>query len=68
MMRGSGFVLVLALLVWFGLDNRAVAQRTIIHEERSQYRDVVVTEFNNQRCMLFNVHRGDMNQTCIDLR
>ncbi|MDO9478627.1 MAG: fused MFS/spermidine synthase [Pseudohongiella sp.] len=67
-MRGSGFVLVLALLVWFGLDNRAVAQRTIIHEERSQYRDVVVTEFNNQRCMLFNVHRGDMNQTCIDLR
>lgn len=44
------------------------AQREIIHEERSQYRDVVVTEFNNQRCMLFNVHRGDMNQTCIDLR
>ncbi|MDP2286507.1 MAG: fused MFS/spermidine synthase [Pseudohongiella sp.] len=67
-MRVSGFVLVLVLLVWFGLDNRAVAQRTIIHEERSQYRDVVVTEFNNQRCMLFNVHRGDMNQTCIDLR
>lgn len=67
-MRGAGFVLVLVLLVWFGLDNRAVAQRTIIHEERSQYRDVVVTEFNNQRCMLFNVQRGDMNQTCIDLR
>ncbi|HDZ07655.1 MAG TPA: spermidine synthase [Pseudohongiella sp.] len=44
------------------------AQREIIHEERSQYRDVVVTEFNDQRCMLFNVHRGDMNQTCIDLR
>lgn len=44
------------------------AQRTIIHEERSQYRNVVVTEFNNQRCMLFNVRRGDMNQTCIDLR
>lgn len=44
------------------------AQREIIHEERSQYRNVVVTEFNNQRCMLFNVHRGDMNQTCMDLR
>lgn len=44
------------------------AQRTIIHEERSQYRNVVVTEFNNQRCMLFNVRRGDMNQTCMDLR
>ena len=46
----------------------AHAQRTIIHEEPSQYRDIVVTEYNNQRCMLFNVHRGDMNQTCIDLR
>lgn len=46
----------------------ASAQRTVIHEEPSQYRDIVVTEFNNQRCMLFNVHRGDMNQTCIDLR
>jgi spermidine synthase len=61
--------MLLALAVaWLWPDNRAVAQRTIIHEERSQYRDVVVTEFNNQRCMLFNVHRGDMNQTCIDLR
>ncbi|HBX35923.1 MAG TPA: spermidine synthase [Pseudohongiella sp.] len=46
----------------------ASAQRQVIHEERSQYRNVLVTEFNGQRCMLFNIHRGDMNQTCIDLR
>jgi|SRR5690554_997928 len=46
----------------------AHAQRNIIHQERSQYRDVMVTEFNNQRCMLFDVRRGDMNQTCVDLR
>lgn len=46
----------------------AHAQRNVIHEERSQYRDVLVTEFNNQRCMLFNIRRGDMNQTCMDLR
>lgn len=46
----------------------AQAQREVIHEERSQYRNVLVTEFNGQRCMLFNIHRGDMNQTCIDLR
>ncbi|MDO9521426.1 MAG: fused MFS/spermidine synthase [Pseudohongiella sp.] len=59
---------LMMVLAWFSFNGRAVAQRTIIHEERSQYRDVVVTEFNNQRCMLFNVHRGDMNQTCIDLR
>jgi spermidine synthase len=58
-------VLFLAAL---GLGQQALAQRTVIHEERSQYRNVIVTEFNQQRCMIFNVHRGDMNQTCIDLR
>lgn len=59
---------VLAFLLFGLAGSLAHAQRTIIHEEPSQYRDIVVTEFNNQRCMLFNVHRGDMNQTCIDLR
>ncbi len=59
--------LVVALLMLAMTMTQTHAQREIIHEERSQYRDVVVTEFNNQRCMLFNVHRGDMNQTCIDL-
>lgn len=57
-----------AILVLAMTMSQTYAQREIIHEERSQYRDVVVTEFNNQRCMLFNVHRGDMNQTCMDLR
>lgn len=56
------------LLAGLFTTSNAFAQRTIIHEERSQYRNVVVTEFNGQRCMLFNVHRGDMNQTCMDLR
>ena len=59
--------IVMALLFAMSMT-QTHAQREIIHEERSQYRDVVVTEFNDQRCMLFNVHRGDMNQTCIDLR
>lgn len=36
----------------------------VIHEERSRYRDITVTEEGNRRCMLFNVHRGDRNQTC----
>lgn len=59
--------MVVALLVLATTMTQTHAQREIIHEERSQYRDVVVTEFNGQRCMLFNVHRGDMNQTCMDL-
>ena len=29
------------------------------------YRDITVTEVGNRRCLLFNVHRGDRNQTCI---
>jgi len=37
----------------------------VIHEERSRYRDITVTEEGNRRCMLFNVHRGDRNQTCM---
>jgi spermidine synthase len=36
-----------------------------LHEERSLYRDITVTEIGNRRCLLFNVHRGDRNQTCI---
>ncbi len=60
--------MIVALLTFAMTMTQTHAQREIIHEERSQYRDVVVTEFNDQRCMLFNVHRGDMNQTCIDLR
>lgn len=57
-----------AVVLLFIFSMNAQAQREIIHEERSQYRNVLVTEFNGQRCMLFNIHRGDMNQTCIDLR
>lgn len=67
MFRGkliSAASLLVALLVALPVH----AQRNVIHEERSQYRDVIVTEFNNQRCMLFNIRRGDMNQTCMDLR
>ncbi len=58
--------LISLLLVTTGTQ-QASAQRNVVHEERSQYRDIVVTEFNGQRCMLFNVVRGDMNQTCMDL-
>ncbi len=46
----------------------AVAQTQIIHEERSMYRNVIVTELNQRRCMRFDVHRGTMNQSCVDLR
>jgi spermidine synthase len=41
------------------------AQAEVIHEEKSKYRDITVTEERGRRCLLFNVHRGDRNQTCM---
>ena len=41
------------------------ASAETIHEERSKYRDIAVTQNGDRRCLLFNVHRGDRNQTCL---
>lgn len=49
----------------FALALVAPLAAEVIHEERSRYRDITVTEEGNRRCMLFNVHRGDRNQTCM---
>lgn len=38
-----------------------------IHEERSVYRDITVVQTGNRRCLIFNIHRGDRNQTCVDV-
>ena len=43
----------------------AVSRAETIHEERSKYRDITVTQVGDRRCLLFNVHRGDRNQTCV---
>ncbi len=40
----------------------------IIHEERSLYRDITVRQENNVRCMLFNIHRFERNQSCVNIR
>lgn len=39
----------------------------VIHEEKSLYRDINVVQTGNRRCLIFNVHRGDRNQTCLDV-
>ena len=54
---------ILILLCGLVLFSPLYAQT--IHEERSVYRDITVTERFGRRCLLFNVHRGDRNQTCI---
>ncbi|MFT7688181.1 MAG: spermidine synthase [Candidatus Azotimanducaceae bacterium] len=39
-----------------------------IHQEKSLYRNIVVRETGQRRCLLFTVKRGDRNQTCIDIK
>ncbi len=52
---------LLAAALWLP----ACAPAETIHEERSKYRDITVTQVGERRCLLFNVHRGDRNQTCM---
>jgi len=39
----------------------------VIHEERSLYRDITVVQNGPRRCLIFNIHIGDRNQTCVDV-
>ena len=39
----------------------------VIHEEKSLYRDINVVQTGDRRCLVFNVHRGDRNQTCVNM-
>ena len=58
----SGFSLLIVSLFL-----AAESSAETIHEERSKYRDITVTQIGERRCLLFNVHRGDRNQTCMML-
>lgn len=55
----------LLFLVSAGFAPHAGAE--IIHEERSLYRNILVREQDDRRCLIFTVRRSDRNQSCIDL-
>jgi len=57
-------VKILPLLLAF-MCLPAVAET--IHEEKSLYRDIVVDQTDGRRCLIFNVFRGDRNQSCVDV-
>ena len=59
----------LALLTCLVFSFSAVMQTAAetIHRERSIYRDITVVQNGNRRCLVFNVHRGDRNQTCVEM-
>ena len=44
-----------------------VRAETVIHKEKSLYRNIEVKESSYRRCLVFAVKRGDRNQTCINL-
>jgi spermidine synthase len=39
----------------------------VIHEERSLYRNILVRQIGDERCLLFSVKRDQRNQSCINL-
>ncbi|MDF1766189.1 MAG: fused MFS/spermidine synthase [Gammaproteobacteria bacterium] len=59
-MRTKVLLLLSALLLSLPLTAET------LHEERSLYRDITVTQEGTRRCLVFNVHRGDRNQTCMN--
>lgn len=57
-------LMVLAMLVVSSVN--ALARD--IHREKSLYRNIVVKDENNRRCLVFTIKRADRHQTCMDLR
>ncbi|MDZ7826505.1 MAG: hypothetical protein U5R48_11380 [Gammaproteobacteria bacterium] len=39
----------------------------MIHEERSLYRNILVRQIGDERCLLFSVKRAQRNQSCVNL-
>ena len=61
----KSIVLLTCLLLYFSVVEQTVAET--IHQERSIYRDIMVVQSGYRRCLVFNVHRGDRNQTCVEV-
>ncbi|MCH7815993.1 MAG: fused MFS/spermidine synthase [Proteobacteria bacterium] len=59
------------LLAWVALLFAALISSPTfaetLHRERSLYRDITVEQNGDRRCLVFNVRRGDRNQTCVDV-
>ena len=62
------FRLMLLAAVASGLTAPANAQIEILHEEKSLYRNILVKQNRNHRCLVFSVRRADRNQSCMDVR
>ncbi|MEX0618948.1 MAG: fused MFS/spermidine synthase [Pseudohongiellaceae bacterium] len=64
---GLGLSAIVLVLVAVSLFSTLSVNAEIIHEEKSLYRDIAVVQNGPRRCMVFNIHIGDRNQTCVDV-
>ena len=55
----------LALLISLCLLMTASAQARVIHQEKSLYRNIIVEDVGNLRCLKFNVKSKQSNQSCM---
>jgi spermidine synthase len=65
--RAIIIVAILLAVLLFPLLFSASVNADAIHEERSLYRDITVVQNGPRRCLIFNIHIGDRNQTCVDV-
>jgi len=66
-MKNSLIVVRATALIFLCWVFAASAATETIHEEKSIYRDITVVQTGNRRCLIFNIHLGDRNQTCVDV-
>ena len=66
-MRLSVFLVILFTLIFSSISSPSLEAK-VIHKERSLYRNIMVTEENGERCLLFTVKkRAKSRQSCQDL-
>lgn len=58
----------LAVLVLLGLASPSAAAQRLLHSQRSMYREVLVYQDQNERCMCFTRGCRVGRQTCMDMR
>ena len=63
-MNVRGFLSLCAALLALSVPSAQAQQRTV-HEERSLYRNITVTQNGDERCMLFRARRGLGRETCM---
>lgn len=67
MLRLTIFLLTLSVLVFSSLFSSSLEAK-IIHKERSLYRNILVTEEDGERCLLFTLKRSSKSrQSCQDM-